>query len=373
KLLSRWCSQSRLTLNMTVSNRKSSNKALKEAIGDFTEVMLVDFDFSDGSSLKEKAREAQNKISQRKKHGSVASSEIIRDYTAMNGGGNSFPFQAVCTCMLFDLAGSKWDWLGERRYQISQTPQIMLDNQISLKEGKLFIHWDYLGTYFDDDKIKSMQEEYCSIITGTNTQLQKKYNSISEKYNETFREREKNTLVKLFLKQVALHPDKTAISDMFSGFTYKEIDEASDKIADYIIENYSRNEPVIVKMTRSKNAVAAAMGIIKSGGYYIPVAHNCPEKRLEYIMVQSAGSLILTDEKVNEIIGSYKRSRAYDLSEPDNIAYVIYTSGSTGTPKGVVITHDAACNTILDINERMSVTCKDKIIGISSFSFDLSV
>lgn len=44
-----------------------------------------------------------------------------------------------------------------------------------------------------------------------------------------------------------------------------------------------------------------------------------------------------------------------------------------GTPKGVVITHDAVCNTITDINVRFSINSDDKIIGISSFSFDLSV
>lgn len=46
KLLSKWCGQSRVTLNMTVSNRKSNDNSIFNAMGDFTEVMLVDFDFS---------------------------------------------------------------------------------------------------------------------------------------------------------------------------------------------------------------------------------------------------------------------------------------------------------------------------------------
>ena len=83
--------------------------------------------------------------------------------------------------------------------------------------------------------------------------------------------------------------------------------------------------------------------------------------------------MILTDENVKEILADGECGRRYDLSEPESIAYVIYTSGSTGTPKGVVITHDAVCNTITDINVRFSINSDDKIIGISSFSFDLSV
>ncbi len=373
KLLSRWCGQSRITLNMTMSNRKGNAKALLNAIGDFTEVMLVDFDFSMKKSLKEAAKETQKKISLRKKHGSVASSELIKDYMSLNGGGNGFPFPAVCTCMLFDLAGSKWDWLGERRYQISQTPQVILDNQISLKEGRLCIHWDFLGEYFPEGRIESMQEEYCSIITDNTEKLQQQYDSFAFKYNDTFKEKEKNTLVRLFADQVKKFPNKTAVADMKQSYTYSEIDRFSDIVADHIIKNHKARSAIIMRMTRSRNAVVAALGVIKAGGYYIPVAHNCPQKRLEFIKEQSESELILTDENVKEILADGEWGQRYDLSEPESIAYVIYTSGSTGTPKGVVITHDAVCNTITDINVRFSINSDDKIIGISSFSFDLSV
>ena len=57
----------------------------------------------------------------------------------------------------------------------------------------------------------------------------------------------------------------------------------------------------------------------------------------------------------------------------DALAYVIYTSGSTGQPKGVAVTHKEAVNTILDINSKFHINENDKIIGISSLSFDLSV
>ena len=292
---------------------------------------------------------------------------------SLNGGGNGFPFPAVCTCMLFDLAGSKWDWLGERRYQISQTPQVILDNQISLKEGRLCIHWDFLGEYFPEGRIESMQEEYCSIITDNTEKLQQQYDSFAFKYNDTFKEKEKNTLVRLFADQVKKFPNKTAVADMKQSYTYSEIDRFSDIVADHIIKNHKARSAIIMRMTRSRNAVVAALGVIKAGGYYIPVAHNCPQKRLEFIKEQSESELILTDENVKEILADGECGRRYDLSEPESIAYVIYTSGSTGTPKGVVITHDAVCNTITDINVRFSINSDDKIIGISSFSFDLSV
>lgn len=373
KLLSRWCGQSKVTLNMTVSNRKGNIKEILGAMGDFTEVMLVDFDFSDEKSLYDKAAETLRIISERKKHNAVSSSEIIREYTACHGCDNSFPFPAVCTCMLFDVAGSKWEWMGQRRYQVSQTPQIMLDNQISLKDGRLVIHWDYLRAYFNEDKIKCMQEEYCAIIMDETERIQKTYDAYAIEYNNSFHEREKTTLVKAFKENVALYSDKTAVSDPQNSCTYKELDMWSDIIADYIIETCQIGYPIIVKMTRSIQAVVAILGVIKAGGYYIPVSHNCPEQRLAFIIEQSGSTITFTDDNVGEILANRQWKEEIDYSEPEKVAYVIYTSGSTGNPKGVVITHDAVCNTIQNVNEKFKVSSKDTFIGISSFSFDLSV
>ena len=58
---------------------------------------------------------------------------------------------------------------------------------------------------------------------------------------------------------------------------------------------------------------------------------------------------------------------------PEDLAYVIYTSGSTGLPKGVMIDHRGAVNTIVDINQRFGVGPADRVLALSSLSFDLSV
>jgi amino acid adenylation domain-containing protein len=55
------------------------------------------------------------------------------------------------------------------------------------------------------------------------------------------------------------------------------------------------------------------------------------------------------------------------------LAYVIFTSGSTGEPKGVEITHEAAVNTVDDINERYAVGPDDRVLAVSALDFDLSV
>src|SRR4030095_7597745 len=61
------------------------------------------------------------------------------------------------------------------------------------------------------------------------------------------------------------------------------------------------------------------------------------------------------------------------VQKPEDLAYVIFTSGSTGEPKGVMIDHRGAVNTVLDVNRRFGVGPGDRVLALSSLSFDLSV
>ncbi|WP_263745831.1 AMP-binding protein, partial [Klebsiella pneumoniae] len=57
----------------------------------------------------------------------------------------------------------------------------------------------------------------------------------------------------------------------------------------------------------------------------------------------------------------------------DDVCYAIFTSGSTGKPKGVVLTHRAVVNTLDWVNRTFAVTAADRLLLVTSPSFDLSV
>jgi amino acid adenylation domain-containing protein len=58
---------------------------------------------------------------------------------------------------------------------------------------------------------------------------------------------------------------------------------------------------------------------------------------------------------------------------PESVAYVIFTSGSTGQPKGVMVQHRPVVNVIEFINRSYAVGSDDRLLMVTSFSFDLSV
>jgi amino acid adenylation domain-containing protein len=128
-----------------------------------------------------------------------------------------------------------------------------------------------------------------------------------------------------------------------------------------------------------------------------------PEQRQQHIVQASGASLVIADKsgiekapwlldrsdllvEVDKVLANNVSSlSAAELNEKvanllaprtftdQALAYLIYTSGSTGLPKGVRCHHGGAMNTILDLNSEFNVGPSDRVLGLSSLSFDLSV
>ena len=127
--------------------------------------------------------------------------------------------------------------------------------------------------------------------------------------------------------------------------------------------------------------------MLYSGAAYVPIDAKLPAERLDYLLRHGDVTVALTQsqschqirfpENVRRILvdeqGELPEDFANPLQTSTDLAYVIYTSGSTGQPKGVMIDHRGAVNTILDINHRFHVTASDRVLSLSSLSFDLSV
>ncbi|WP_432409117.1 amino acid adenylation domain-containing protein [Wukongibacter sp. M2B1] len=199
---------------------------------------------------------------------------------------------------------------------------------------------------------------------------------ILNNYNNTETEYQNDlSLHKLFEKQVEKTPDNKAVVFDDISLTYRELNEKSNQIANFLKEQgLQDNELVGVLACRSIYTIANILGILKAGGAYVPIDPSYPEERRSYILSNSECRMLLEPELyLSNGISNYCKENISENNLMENIAYVIYTSGSTGRPKGVVITHKAVVNTIIDINRKFDISEKDNIIGISSLCFDLSV
>jgi amino acid adenylation domain-containing protein len=142
-------------------------------------------------------------------------------------------------------------------------------------------------------------------------------------------------------------------------------------------------------MERSLDLMIAVLGVLKSGGVYVPLDPQYPEERLQMIIRDAALPVILTDTGAT---GRLAASGAQLLHVCDcltaaapaelrpraaagarNAAYVIYTSGSTGAPKGAINTHEALTNRLLWMQDTYRLTAADRVLHKTSIGFDVSV
>lgn len=194
-------------------------------------------------------------------------------------------------------------------------------------------------------------------------------------YNATASEITVQRLDEIIMKQIEKTPDKVAVTSEDKTITYRELGVKSAQVANYLMAQGVRpGDSIAISGERDVFTVVNIVGLLRAGGVYIPLNPEYPWDRNEYIMINSECILSLNkDSYENERMYEYNTETITPQRALDELAYVIYTSGSTGKPKGVMITHREACNTIIDINTRFDITEKDNIIGVSAFSFDLSV
>ena len=142
-------------------------------------------------------------------------------------------------------------------------------------------------------------------------------------------------------------------------------------------------------MDKGLEQVIAVLGILRAGAAYLPLDTNQPEARRQLILDNAEVARVLSQSwlsdslcwpaRVTQVIAVDQGPRAAQRAlpsldiDPQQLAYVIYTSGSTGVPKGVMINHQAALNTIVDINQRFAIEAQDRVLALASLGFDLSL
>ncbi|PQP08519.1 amino acid adenylation domain-containing protein, partial [Rhodococcus opacus] len=179
--------------------------------------------------------------------------------------------------------------------------------------------------------------------------------------------------------------------------TYRELDEASNRLARVLLEAGVGAESVVaVAVARSVESVLSVWAVAKTGAAFLPVDPQYPAGRVEHMLVDSGvvvgvtvsevrdrlpGSVrwvVLDDAAVVSRLSSVSAGVVTDVDRGAPVrvgqaAYVIYTSGSTGVPKGVVVTHRGLANVVAAQRSGFGVCAGARVLHCASPSFDASV
>lgn len=199
------------------------------------------------------------------------------------------------------------------------------------------------------------------------------------------KEADTELVYKKFEEQVNRTPNRVAVKDEIEEITYAKLNEMANRIAHCLKSQGIQEENVVaIAATCDINMIAAILGTIKIGAYYLPIDISYPEERIKYMIENSEAKLLIGKDVVIEqqgfkcILVDDEVVRTADCSNLDidikktNPFYLIYTSGSTGKPKGVQVRNDSFYNLLqwyIDISELQE---EDNFLLMSSPSFDLS-
>ncbi|WP_281278342.1 non-ribosomal peptide synthetase [Nocardia tenerifensis] len=164
------------------------------------------------------------------------------------------------------------------------------------------------------------------------------------------------TLTEILERAAVEHTDRLAVRDSASEWTYRELDEWSNRCARVLIEAGAGPETVVaIALARSAAWMRAVWAVAKTGAAFVSVDPTHPAERNRFILDDCGAAIVLTAGETPTVairvidvdrldLSRYRGTPIGDgerrgTARPANTAYVIYTSGSTGTPKGVAVTH----------------------------------
>lgn len=405
EVIGTWSKNRRFSLNVTLTNRQPLHPQAHQVIGDFTSFIPLAIEHSASDSFELRAGTLQGQLCEDVERRAFNGVEIGRELMRAKGSGSDFYFPIVFTSLLGqsqrrDEYADKF-WMGTVRYGISQTPQVWLDHQVVEQDGALVYHWDAVEELFPEGLLNDMFETYVGLLrrlcvddaTWRQPQLcltpaahieqRAAINSVTAPAPNVL-------LHELFLSQVLQRPDQPAIVSADLVLSYEELSRRVDGLARNLRGRGARpNRLIAVVMEKGWEQVVATLAIMRSGAAYLPISAEIPKARLWDLLDDAQVEVVLTQSRLDQKI-EWPESVArisVDLEDgqatgpstlqraqgPDDLAYVIYTSGSTGKPKGVMTSHRGAVNTILDINRRFDAQPADRVLALSSLSFDLSV
>jgi amino acid adenylation domain-containing protein len=181
---------------------------------------------------------------------------------------------------------------------------------------------------------------------------------------------DQSSIHQVFSKAAREYASHIALEQSDHAITYRELEDESNRLANFLISSGVSEHSIIAIMTRdAARVVTAILAILKTRCAFAPFDPLMPDNRLRVMAEQITPRWFITDaehlERLAEIVSGfedcvkvvcadgYERDASQTVevvrgyaqytrtenpaieSHPDDMCSIFFTSGSTGTPKGI--------------------------------------
>ncbi len=225
-----------------------------------------------------------------------------------------------------------------------------------------------------------MKLQQVSLLDANQTALLDSFNQTEVPYDTT------QTIVSLFRRQVELTPDNMAVVYHENKYTYREVDDITERMAAYLVaKGLGREDVVSILIPRCEWMPIAALGVLKAGCAYQPLDPSYPAERLNFMIQDASAKLLIADESLRDIVNEYQGDvlltkdikQLPAVSQPVNVTVnpadlfiLLYTSGSTGTPKGCQLEHRNLAAFCHWYQRRFELKAEHHVSCYASYGFD---
>ena len=353
-LLAKFCGEQE-SLFTTIYNGRTDKRFL-HSVGMTVKTLPVYAKFNNDTAVLDFLRNGQDQMSGCRKHDIYSFSDVMNDLKLQSN--SMFAWHG----MLFSdeqLCGKPMKTIR----LCNSTLEVSLYLKAFILGGKYNIKAEYNSNEYSEALIAQFLESYEAVVEGflsqkylrdidialpSQVEVLDSFNQNDVDYDDT------QTIVSLFTKQAKATPNNIAVVSKDKQYTYREVDEISDRIAGYIVSKGLKAENVVsVLIPRCEWMAIASLGVLKAGCAYQPLDPSYPKERLNFMMQDAEARLLIADEELRSIVDEYKgdilltkdiknlkdSKDLKDYTSPSSLFILLYTSGSTGVPKGCQLTH----------------------------------
>ena len=276
-----------------------------------------------------------------------------------------------------------------------ETFEIFLN--VTGNDKNLVFEWSYNKNLFNPETIQKMMGAFEQILQkvvenpaqSLEEIIFQDYTNIYNKLNDTEVSFPNISLSELLSKQAEISPNNVALEYDNTKISYHDLHIRANQFAHFLTaQGVQSGDYIAVSYPRSPELVYAILGIIQCGAAYLPLDHEYPAKRVEYMMEDSKAKFLVTSKAlsltlpkcsntllIDDAMASLEQYPSTKLPtevNPENVLYLLYTSGSTGKPKGAKISNRNVVNLLFSLENEPSIKETDRVPFISTISFDIA-
>lgn len=367
-LLHRYSGQQQTLVGVPFAGRNSSE--LEPLIGFFVNALPVKGDCTGNPRFVELLRQVRDTVWSVQAHQDLPFERLVRELQPVREANRNPLFQV---CLVFEVLPEEPCRMPGLKVELNklEPSEVMFDLTLSVSDrgDELDCAIRYKADLFDAATVARLVGSYEKLIAGILASPQERVSAMplipeTERqqllleWNRTETEYPRSRCVhQLFEDQAEHAPDAEALVFEEERLSYRELNERANQLAHRLRAlGVMAGSPVGVHVDRSIEYVICVLGILKSGGAYMPLDTAYPPQRIQFMLADAAVKVVITDQTLPkdmplegivvldlaqeaQVIRSSSTQNLENVNSAEHPAYVIYTSGSTGQPKGVVVPH----------------------------------